>query len=71
MAAIAPDSVVTITYNLSVTDDEQQKVLVETADAEAPMVFLFGHSGLPEEFERQLDGKNPGDSFSRVRKKYF
>jgi len=64
MAAIAPDSVVTITYNLSVTDDEQQKVLVETADAEAPMVFLFGHSGLPEEFESQLAGKNPGDAFS-------
>ena len=64
MASIAQDSVVTITYDLSITDDNQQKVLVETADAEAPMVFLFGHSGLPEEFERQLDGKQPGDSFS-------
>lgn len=64
MAAIAQNSVVTITYNLSVTDDEQQKVLVETADAEAPMVFLFGQSGLPEEFERQLEGKQAGDSFS-------
>jgi len=64
MAAVAQNSVVTLTYDLSVTDDNQQKVLVEQAEAEEPMVFLFGHSGLPEEFEHQLDGKNTGDSFS-------
>ncbi|RZL13220.1 MAG: peptidylprolyl isomerase [Hymenobacter sp.] len=64
MAAIAQNSVVTLTYDLSVTDENQQKVLVEQAEADEPMVFLFGHSGLPEEFEQQLDGKNPGDSFS-------
>ncbi|MDJ0366061.1 FKBP-type peptidyl-prolyl cis-trans isomerase [Hymenobacter sp. H14-R3] len=64
MAAIAQNSVVTLTYDLSVTDENQQKVLVEQAEADEPMVFLFGHSGLPEEFEQQLDGKNSGDSFS-------
>ena len=64
MAAIAQNSVVTLTYDLSVTDENQQKVLVEQAEADEPMVFLFGHSGLPEEFESQLDGKNAGDSFS-------
>jgi len=64
MTAVAQNSVVTLTYDLSVTDDNQQKVLVEQAEAEEPMVFLFGHSGLPEEFERQLDGKNSGDAFS-------
>ncbi|QKG55539.1 FKBP-type peptidyl-prolyl cis-trans isomerase [Hymenobacter sp. BRD128] len=64
MAAIAQNSVVTLTYDLSVTDENQQKVLVEQAEADEPMVFLFGQSGLPEEFEHQLDGKNPGDSFS-------
>lgn len=64
MAAIAQNSVVTLTYDLSVTDENQQKVLVEQAEADEPMVFLFGHSGLPEEFEQQLDGKNPGDSFN-------
>ncbi len=64
MAAIAQNSVVTLTYDLSVTDENQQKVLVEQAEADEPMVFLFGHSGLPEEFEHQLDGKNAGDSFS-------
>ncbi len=64
MATIAQNSVVTLTYDLSVTDENQQKVLVEQAEADEPMVFLFGHSGLPEEFEHQLDGKSPGDSFS-------
>jgi FKBP-type peptidyl-prolyl cis-trans isomerase SlyD len=64
MAAISENTVVTITYDLSVTDENQQKVLVESAEADAPMVFLFGRSGLPEEFERQLDGKNAGDAFS-------
>jgi FKBP-type peptidyl-prolyl cis-trans isomerase SlyD len=64
MAAISENKVVTITYDLSVTDENQEKVLVESAEADSPMVFLFGHSGLPQEFETQLDGKNPGDSFN-------
>ena len=64
MAAVAQNSVVTLTYDLSVTDDNQQKVLVEQAESDEPMVFLFGHSGLPEEFENQLNGKNPGDAFN-------
>jgi FKBP-type peptidyl-prolyl cis-trans isomerase SlyD len=64
MATIAQNSVVTLTYDLSVTDENQQKVLVEQAEADEPMVFLFGHSGLPEEFESQLDGKAVGDEFS-------
>ncbi|WP_139921695.1 peptidylprolyl isomerase [Hymenobacter sp. DG01] len=64
MAQISENKVVTITYDLSVTDENQEKVLVESAEEDAPMVFLFGHSGLPEEFERQLDGKQAGDSFT-------
>ncbi|WP_303311611.1 peptidylprolyl isomerase [Hymenobacter sp. BT730] len=64
MAQISENKVVTITYDLSVTDENQEKVLVESAEADAPMVFLFGMSGLPEEFENQLNGKQPGDAFS-------
>lgn len=61
---ISDQKVVSITYDLHVTDEDQQRVLVESAEAEEPMVFLFGHSGLPEEFESQLQGKNAGDSFT-------
>ena len=64
MTAIGEKTVVTITYDLSVTDENQQKVLVEKAEADAPMEFLFGMSGLPLEFETQLAGKNPGDHFA-------
>ncbi|TGD77139.1 FKBP-type peptidyl-prolyl cis-trans isomerase [Hymenobacter wooponensis] len=64
MAQISPNKVVTITYDLSVTDENQEKVLVESAEADAPMVFLFGQSGLPEEFENQLNGKQAGDTFN-------
>ncbi|NVO33405.1 FKBP-type peptidyl-prolyl cis-trans isomerase [Hymenobacter lapidiphilus] len=64
MTQISTNKVVTITYDLSVTDENQEKVLVESADTDAPMVFLFGQSGLPEEFERQLADKNTGDPFS-------
>ena len=64
MTQISANKVVTITYDLSVTDENQEKVLVESADTDAPMVFLFGQSGLPEEFERQLADKSTGDAFS-------
>ncbi|MGY2132455.1 FKBP-type peptidyl-prolyl cis-trans isomerase [Hymenobacter sp. HD11105] len=64
MAQISENKVVTITYDLSVTDENNEKVLVESAEADSPMVFLFGKSGLPEEFENQLDGKQAGDTFN-------
>ena len=63
MPQVSPTKVVTITYDLSVTDADNEKQLVESAEAEAPMVFLFGMSGLPDEFENQLSGKQPGDTF--------
>ncbi len=63
MTTVQDQTVVTITYDLSVTDENDQQTLVESADADAPMVFLFGQSGLPPEFERQLAGKSPGDRF--------
>ncbi|MCC2546243.1 FKBP-type peptidyl-prolyl cis-trans isomerase [Hymenobacter sp. BT175] len=64
MAQISANKVVTITYDLSVTDENNEKVLVESAEADSPMVFLFGQSGLPEEFENQLNGKGAGDAFN-------
>ena len=63
MTAISENQVVTITYDLSVTDENPEKVLVESAEADAPMVFIYGQSGLPEEFERQLASKKAGDTF--------
>ncbi|AKQ45434.1 peptidylprolyl isomerase [Rufibacter radiotolerans] len=60
---IEENKVVSLTYELRVTDEEGEATLVETADEENPMVFLFGVSGLPEKFEEELEGKSAGESF--------
>src|SRR5690349_6991090 len=64
MTAISKNKVVSLTYELKVQNEEGEKSLVETADKENPMVFLFGVSGLPDKFEEYLEGKNEGESFS-------
>lgn len=60
---IGQNTVVSLTYELKVQDENGEHTLVETADKEHPMVFLYGISGLPEKFEENLDGKSAGDTF--------
>lgn len=60
---IEKDKVVTLTYELRITDENGEQNLIETANEEHPMVFIQGMSGLPEQFEDNLEGLNPGDSF--------
>jgi FKBP-type peptidyl-prolyl cis-trans isomerase SlyD len=60
---IAPNSVVTLTYRLSIPDEENQPETIEVVEADDPMVFIQGMSGLPESFEENLLGLKPGDSF--------
>lgn len=61
---VRKNTVVALSYELKVNDDEGNKQLVEKVEQNEPMVFLFGHSGLPEKFEAELDGKEEGDKFS-------
>ncbi|MFD2515777.1 peptidylprolyl isomerase [Pontibacter locisalis] len=60
---IENNKVVTLTYELRITDENGEQNLVETANEEHPMVFIYGMSGLPEQFEDSLEGKNAGDTF--------
>ncbi|MCC9138263.1 peptidylprolyl isomerase [Pontibacter silvestris] len=60
---IEKDKVVTLTYELKITDENGEQSLIETANEEHPMVFIYGMSGLPDQFEDNLDGLNPGDTF--------
>ncbi|WP_347159253.1 FKBP-type peptidyl-prolyl cis-trans isomerase [Pontibacter chitinilyticus] len=60
---IEKNRVVTLTYELRITDENGEPNLVETANEEHPMVFIYGMSGLPEQFEDKLDGLNTGDTF--------
>lgn len=61
---ITNNKVVSITYDLKTKESEGEETLVETADQENPMVFIFGASGLPEKFENELEGLEEGASFN-------
>lgn len=63
---ISDKKVVTISYELYIESPENEFEIVEVAGEDAPMVFLFGHSGLPGDFENQLSGKSEGDEFDFV-----
>lgn len=60
---IEKNKVVTLTYELRILDENGEQNLIETANEEQPMVFIYGMSGLPDQFEDNLDGLNSGDSF--------
>lgn len=57
---IENNTVVSVNYNLSIKDTGEQ---VEQTSKEEPFVFLFGAGGLLEDFETNLRGKKPGDTF--------
>ena len=60
---IEKNKVVTLTYELRILDEDGEQSLIETANEEQPMVFIYGMSGLPDQFEDNLEGLNSGDSF--------
>lgn len=60
---IEKDKVVTLTYELRIMDENGEQSLIETANEEQPMVFIYGMSGLPDQFEENLDGMTSGDNF--------
>lgn len=55
---VTKDKVVSISYELKVNGE-----LVDTAAAENPLVFLYGHGQLLQLFEENLNGLSVGDSF--------
>lgn len=60
---IEKNKVVTLSYELRILNESGDESLVETADKEQPMAFIYGMSGLPEQFEDQLGALSEGDSF--------
>ncbi len=55
--------VVAITYNLRLQGEDGDFEVVEVVDEQDPMYFIWGLSGLPEEFENNLLGLSAGDTF--------
>ncbi len=55
--------VVAITYHLKLQAEDGDFEVVEVVDEQDPMYFIWGLSGLPEEFENNLLGLSAGDAF--------
>ena len=60
---IEANKYVTLAYDLHVGEDDERE-LMETATKEAPLEFIFGTNSMLQSFENQIDGKNPGDTFT-------
>lgn len=61
---ITENTVVTVTYKLHANLPNESQKHVETADATAPLKFLYGVGMMIPGFEHGLEGKSTGDSFS-------
>lgn len=59
---IQPNSVVALTYDLYTTQNGEE-VFVEKADAENPLVFLYGVGMMLPKFEENLNGLSTGDTY--------
>lgn len=59
---IQPNSVVALTYDLYTTQNGEE-VFVEKADAENPLVFLYGVGMMLPKFEENLNGLSVGDTY--------
>jgi FKBP-type peptidyl-prolyl cis-trans isomerase SlyD len=58
------NKVVSVTYSLEVNDGgDSPKVFVEKAEADRPLIFLYGVGGMIPGFERALEGLRTGDLF--------
>ena len=61
---VAVNKVVTVTYILHANLPSQEKQHIETADATRPLSFLHGVGMMIQGFEKGLEGKKAGDTFS-------
>ena len=60
---VSEKKVVTITYELYIQSEENEYEIVEVVGEDQPMVYLAGHSGLPEDFEIKMAGLKVGEAF--------
>jgi len=63
---ISDEKMVSLTYDLTVTNEEGEQELMERATKEHPLAFMFGMGMMLEAFERNIEGLSTGDKFSFV-----
>lgn len=61
---IENNCVVTLTYSLSSNLPDQEKLFVEKAGEDNPLVFLFGQGSMIPKFEQEIEGLQAGNDFS-------
>ena len=60
---IEKNAVVSLTYDLRVSENNKEKTFVESTKKEKPFVFLCGSGGLIPSFENNITGLSVGDKF--------
>jgi len=63
---ISDEKMVSLTYDLTVINDEGEQELMERATQSQPLTFLFGMGMMLEAFEKNIEGLKTGDKFSFV-----
>jgi FKBP-type peptidyl-prolyl cis-trans isomerases 2 len=61
---ISDEKMVSLTYVLTVNDENGGKEVMETVNADKPLQFMFGMGMMLPEFEKNLEGLKVGDKFS-------
>ena len=60
---IEKDTVVSLAYDLQVSENNKEKTFVESTKKENPFTFLYGSGGLIKAFENNIIGLSIGDKF--------
>jgi len=63
---ISEEKMVSLSYDLTVVNEEGEKELMERATKTNPLKFMFGMGMMLEAFEKNIGGLNTGDKFSFV-----
>jgi len=63
---ISDEKMVSLTYDLTVVNEEDERELMERATKEQPLTFLFGMGMMLDAFEKNIEGLTVGDKFSFV-----
>lgn len=61
---ITDEKIVSLTYDLTVPDEDGGKELMERATKEHPLTFMYGMGMMLPDFEKHINGLKVGDKFS-------
>ena len=61
---ISDEKMVSLSYDLTVSNEDGEKELMERATQLQPLTFLFGMGMMLEAFEKNVEGLTVGDKFS-------